>query len=67
MLATRASNVTEVGRSAGHVSPAQIIREYRWLFGASPKQDAARLHEMSSGWQAASRTGRRRGLRRATA
>ncbi|MEU8382599.1 AraC family transcriptional regulator [Streptosporangium sp. NPDC048865] len=49
LLATRASNVTEVGRSVGYVSSTQFIREYRRLFGAPPKQDAARLREMSSG------------------
>ena len=49
LLATRASTVAEVGRSVGYVSSTQFIREYRRLFGAPPKQDAARLREMSSG------------------
>jgi AraC-like DNA-binding protein len=41
LLATRPGDVAGVGHRVGYGSPSQFSREYRRLFGAPPRQDAA--------------------------
>lgn len=43
LMVGSASGATSAGLSVGYDSPAQFSREYRRLFGAPPRRDAARL------------------------
>ena len=47
LLATNPSDVTGVSNRVGYDSPSQFSREYRRQFGAPPRQDAARLRELT--------------------
>jgi AraC-like DNA-binding protein len=44
LLTRHPTDITGVSYRVGYNSPAQFSREYRRLFGAPPKHDAARLH-----------------------
>lgn len=44
LLLNREVDVTRAGARVGYDSPSQFSREYRRLFGASPRQDLSRWH-----------------------
>ncbi|WP_216329292.1 AraC family transcriptional regulator [Deinococcus aestuarii] len=44
LLLSREADVTRVSSQVGYDSPSQFSREYRRLFGASPRQDVSRWH-----------------------
>jgi AraC-like DNA-binding protein len=43
LLVAQSGDVAAVGHLVGYDSPSQFTREYRRMFGAPPRQDAARL------------------------
>jgi AraC-like DNA-binding protein len=43
-LATHPMDITGLAYRVGYGSPSQFSRDYRRQFGASPSQDATRLH-----------------------
>ncbi len=45
LIATSLKNVAEVGFDVGYDSPSQFSREYRRLFGRSPKEDGKFIRE----------------------
>lgn len=48
LLLNREVDVTRAGARVGYDSPSQFSREYRRLFGVSPRQDVARWHVAGS-------------------
>lgn len=48
LMVGSASGATKAGLSVGYDSPSQFSREYRRLFGAPPRRDAARLRAQGS-------------------